>query len=588
MRLTDLTNEYTGYMLSQTRIRLVAVFFAALCVLAVGRTLYAQWVDFPAYEEIVSDQQTLPVHTTAPRGRIYDRNGNVLAVSNRAFILRADVDVLQSEQEAERLGTAIAPALGQDPAVLQAKIVAAFKAKNRSNTLAFAVPYSTLTQTQAAIEQYARDNAGSGLGRGAIMFEDLWRRSYPYGPIGGPTVGFITMMSPAASGVEAFANEALAEQPGLRIGRSRIDLIESKPTLSGADLLLTLDVNLQAYVEDRLAQAIRDTGAQSGQIIVMETHTGRILSSGTFPGYDPNNVSELAADPATIGRVRDPAVTDEYEPGSVMKICTLAAALDAGVIRPDELFDDLGRITIEGNTIRNSDGIAHGTVDLTTVLARSLNVVTVEIAQALGPEQFYRALSAFGFGNRTGIDLVGEADGIIDAPTADSWSRHKFATNSFGQSIAVTPYQLINAVNAIGNDGMLMQPFVIQQWIDAQGNRIEKRPVQLQRAISAETARIMRSIMKAATMRATPDVAPAGYSVAGKTGTAQYYVDGRIADDTIVSYVGFLPADNPRVTILIKLDQPTSSTWANKTTIGVFHDVAAQTVRMLGVPPDNP
>lgn len=575
-------------MLSQARIRLVIVFFIMLCVVAVARTMYVRWFEFPRYEQSVARQQTTNVSTTAPRGRIFDRNGNVLAVSNRAVIMRVNVGALRTEKAARNLADAVAPVLKEDAAALQEKIVTAFRKRDSSNVLAFGVPYEVLDRVNQAIRTYMADNTVGGLSTDAITHEDLWSRSYPYGPIGGPTIGYITMEPIVASGVEAFANDALSERPGLRIGRSRIDLIESRPTLSGADVMLTLDVNLQAYVDARLAEAIRDTGARSGQVIVMETRTGRILASGTFPGFDPNRVPELAAEQSTRNWIKDPSVTDNYEPGSVLKVCTIAAALDAGVIQPDQVFQDTGRVVIDGAVIRNSDGIAHGNVDVTTVLARSLNVVSVQIAQTLGVDAYYRAMHAFGFGNRTGVDLSAENNGKVMLPDSPEWSRNQFATSSFGQGIAVTPYQLINAVNAIANDGVLMQPFVIQRWIDAKGNHIEKNPVPLQRAISPETARIMRGIMKAATKRATPEVSPQGYSVAGKTGTAQYYVDGRIAEDTIVSYVGFLPADNPRVTILVKLDQPTSSTWANKTTVSVFHDIAAQTVLMLGVPPDNP
>jgi cell division protein FtsI/penicillin-binding protein 2 len=576
-------------MLSNRRIIVVAVAFSLLVLLVAGRTLYSQRVAFPNFEAAVSDQQTQPVNTIAPRGRIYDRNGNVLAVSNRAYLMWIDRLRVTRPEQVQHLANAIAPVLGRDPAALAVEIeqIVAGNA-NRVNSVAFAVPLGVVTRTQEAIDAYASRVPESGLDSLMVQPQNLWVRRYPFGPIGGPTVGFRSTMSDNATGVEAFADDALSERPGLRIGRARIDLIESKPTLSGADVVLTLDVNLQAHVEERLAQAIRDTGARAGQIIVMETRTGRILSSATFPGYDPNRVPELAADPITAGTVRDPAVTDTYEPGSVIKLCTMAAALDAGVVRPDQIFDDAGRIIVDGAVIRNSDGRAYGAVTLTDVLARSLNVVTVQIAQALGPEGFYNGMRVFGFGSRSGIDLYGEAVGVLDAPNTAGWSRQKFATSSFGQGMSVTPYQLINAVNAIGNDGMLMQPFVIQQWNPPDAPAIRKQPVPLQRAISSETARLMRSIMRDATMRATPEIAPEGYTVAGKTGTAQYYRDGRIADDTFVSYVGFLPADNPRVTILIKLDQPTSSTWANKTTIDVFHDVAEHSVRLLGVPPDNP
>ncbi|MCX6019530.1 MAG: penicillin-binding protein 2 [Chloroflexi bacterium] len=559
----------------------------ALCVLAVGRALYAQWVDFPAYERATERQQISSVETIATRGRIFDRHGNVLAVSNRAFIMRLNVAAITTTVDAARLAEAIAPVMQENPGVLRNRIDDIMQ-KRRGNYIALGVLPEVMTRTITAIEDYDQHTTDRKLTKGAVEFEEHWTRSYPFGSVAGPTVGFVTYLGDSRSGVEAFANAALAETPGKRLGRTRIDLIDSKPTLSGADVILSLDIDLQAYTEQRLSAAIKDTGAQSGLVMVMETHTGRMLSAASWPGYDPNHISELASDPAHAALLKDSAASDVYEPGSVMKLCTIAAALDAGAIQPNQLWEDSGKIVVEGRSIRNSDRRAHGTVDLTKTLAKSLNVVTVQIAQALGPDQFYRGMAAFGIGQRTGIDVGGEAAGIMRTPTNDpTWGRIDLATNSYGQGVAVTAYQMLNAINAIGNDGMLLQPFVIQQWNDAQGNPTIKKTVPLRRAISADTARIMRSIMKDATMSATPKVAPQGYTVAGKTGTADWYLRGVKQESTIVTYVGMLPADNPRLTILIKLDQPTSSPWANETTISVFHDIAARAVRLLGVPPDT-
>jgi cell division protein FtsI (penicillin-binding protein 3) len=195
-------------------------------------------------------------------------------------------------------------------------------------------------------------------------------------------------------------------------------------------------------------------------------------------------------------------------------------------------------------------------------------------------------MRAFGFGNRSGIDLGGESAGTLRTPSDEAWSKTDLATNSYGQGMATTSYQVLNAVNAIANDGVLMQPYVIQEWRDAEGTKIDKKPVQLQQSISPETSRIMRKMMRDATMGATPEVAPRGYSVAGKTGTADWYLRGIKQETTIVTYVGFIPAEEPKLTILVKLDQPRSSRWAKDTTVPVFHDIAEKAVRLLGVPPD--
>jgi cell division protein FtsI/penicillin-binding protein 2 len=579
-------------MLSKRRIRIVTSAIALLFTTALLRTVQVQVVEFPLYAQEASAQQIARVNTLAPRGTIYDRNGNVLAVSNRAFIMRVSTRNITDTIGAAHVAGVIAPALGEPADVLRTRIEAIITdARSQTRTLPSIIAYNV---TPKQVEDFKAAIIANNTTRGAryivpdtVWPEENWTRSYPFKALAGPTVGFTTLFGNNYSGVEAFANAELQETRGRRTGRTRIDLIDSKPTLSGADVVLALDMNLQAYVEQRLAKAIRQTGAKSGTILVMDTRTGKILASASAPGYDPNRVLELAANPDTARWLKDPAASDMYEPGSVMKLCTIAAAIDAGVISPNTTYFDSGRIIVEGKAIRNSDLVGHGNVDLTTTLAKSLNVVLVQIAQQMGPDQFYRGMQAFGIGNRTGIDLGGEAAGTLRTPSDEAWSKIDLATNSYGQGMAATPYQVLNAINAIGNDGILVQPYVIQEWRDADGNVIAKQPVQLQRAISAETSRIMRRIMMDATMSATPEVAPKGYTVAGKTGTADWYLRGIKQETTIVTYAGFIPAEQPRLTILVKLDQPRSSRWAKETTAPVFHDVAERAVRLLGVPPDT-
>ncbi len=569
-------------MLSKRRLATIASVISVLFLTAVLRTVQVQLIEFPSHARQASAQQIGSVDTLAPRGAIFDRNGNVLAVSNRAFVVRMDTSIVTDTLSAATYANVIAPALNQPVDSLRRRIESIIKDSHATpRTLPNIIAYNVTPDAVKALKEAIRDKHLAG-----IWEEEHWTRAYPFGPLAGPTVGFTTLFGSNFSGVEAFANRELAETPGVRTGRTRIDLLDSKPTLSGADLVLSLDINLQSYVERRLAQAVAQNGAKSGNIIVMETATGKILASASWPGYDPNRVLELAADPDTAKWLKDPAVSDIYEPGSVMKVCTIAAALDVGAVTADSVFNDPGKIIVEGKAIRNSDRAAHGNVDLTTTLAKSLNVVTVQVAQKMGAEQFYRGIQAFGIGNRTGIDLGGESAGVLRTPNEEAWSKIDLATNSYGQGMATTPFQVINAVNAIANDGWLMQPYVIQEWRDADGQVIVKSPVQLQRAISAQTSVTMRKMMRDATMSATPEVAPKGYTVAGKTGTADWYLRGIKQETTMVTYAGFLPAEHPRITILVKFDEPRSSRWAADTTIPVFRDVAARAVKLLGVPPD--
>ena len=350
-------------------------------------------------------------------------------------------------------------------------------------------------------------------------------------------------------------------------------------------MVLTLDLNLQTYVETRLAQAIQDTRATSGTIIVMETKTGAILASASWPGYDPNRAIELASK-SGAGLLRDPAVSEVYEPGSVLKVLTIAAALELGQVTTRTIFTDTGRLVINNKRIYNSDRGRYGRVDIEDILANSLNVLTAQIALDIGEKAFYERFKLFGFGHRTGIDLGNEAAGTLRTPTDPEWSRTDLATNSYGQGMTATPYQVINAINAIANDGVLMQPYIVQQWREADGEVVQKQPVQVARVVSVETARTLREVMTAATRRGTPRAFVKGYTVAGKPSTADWYLRGVKQETTIVTYVGFLPADQPQITILVKLDQPRSSKWAGPTTVPVFHDVAERACQILGIAPN--
>jgi cell division protein FtsI/penicillin-binding protein 2 len=452
----------------------MAMMITMLFVTAVLRTVQVQVFEFPDHAKEINQQQIAYVNTLAPRGTIFDRNGNVLAVSNRAFIIRMNARVITDLAIAEKYAAAIAPAINLTPDVLMQRISAVIAdTKAISPSLPNVIAYDV---QPAMIKNFRTAIAANRLTAG-VWEEEHWTRTYPFGPIAGPTIGFVTLYGDDYSGVEASANNELAETKGRRTERTKTDLLQITPTLSGADIVLTLDLNLQNFVEKRLADAVRDYGAKSGTVLVMETDTGRILASASWPGYDPNRVHDIAENPETAKWLKDPAVTDTFEPGSVIKICTLAAAIDSGLVSPNAVFNDPGRIVVEGQTIRNSDRAAHGNVDLTTTLAKSLNVVTVQVAQQMGAEQFYRGMHAFGFGTRTGIDLGGEAAGVLRTPQNERWAKIDLATNSYGQGMSTNSYQVLNAFNAVANDGMLMQPFVIQEWRDVDGNVIEKKPV---------------------------------------------------------------------------------------------------------------
>jgi cell division protein FtsI/penicillin-binding protein 2 len=566
-------------MLSTRRLIILAVVIGMAIAVATLRAIQVQVFEYPDREQAASAQQIILDPIFAPRGAVFDRNGNLFAVSSRAYLVRVNTETITDTQV---VAAALGPVLSKSPEEVRVRLQAIINdskavTPTMTNIVAYNLSPEATFQLTMALQTVAR---------GGLAIDNSWARQYPHGQIAGPTLGFVSLQPVGYSGVEGYYNKRLSAEYGGRKERSRMDLLTITPTLTGADVVLTLDMTLQTYVENRLARAMLDYQPTAGTIIVMDTHTGAILASASSPGYDPNLALDMVGTPAEK-RLHDPAVSDAYEPGSVLKVPTIAAALQAGVVTTGTIFNDKGELEISGKRIFNSDLGKHGKVDIEDVLRLSLNVVAAQIALDMGPDKFYDRFQAFGFGRKTGIDLLNESEGDFRTPLDPKWSKTDLATHSYGQGMTATPYQVINAINVIANDGVLVQPYVVQQWREADGSIVNKQPVQIQRVISPETAHTMREAMVRATRRGTPKALVKGYTIAGKTGTADWYLRGLKQETTIVTYVGFLPASHPRLTILVKFDQPKSSRWAADSTVPVFHDVAEQAVRILGVSPDE-
>ena len=567
-------------MISAKRMRVLVICIALALVLATLRAFHVQILEGPRYAAAAREQQLETKLVMGPRGAIFDRAGHLLAISQRAYIVRVNPRTIT---DTAAVAAALSPLLNQ-PAEQVRWRIEAILADQRAPTPTLETTVIAYNVTPQAAKQLAETLRQAG--RDGLTLTETWARWYPQGPTAGPTLGFINLEDAAYGGIEAYYDSRLRSAVGSRRARSRLDLITITPTQQGADLVMTLDLQLQQYVERRLAQAIQETGAARGTIIVMETSSGAILATASWPGYDPNRGLELASS-SERHLLRDPAVNDAYEPGSILKPLTIAAALDVGLVTTQTILTDTGRLVISNKLIRNAEGAAYGRVTLEDILAHSLNVPTAQIALELGADVFYRYLKRFGFGHLIGIDLSGEAIGVVRTPIDPAWSRADLATNSYGQGLSATPYQVINALNVIANDGMLMQPYLVQRSQTPDGEIIHRRPVQVAQVISKETARTVRQLMIAATRRAVPSALPRGYTVAGKTGTADWYLNGKKQDTTIVTYVGFLPAHQPQITILVKLDQPRTSRWAAHTAAPVFRDVAEYACRALGIPPNS-
>jgi cell division protein FtsI/penicillin-binding protein 2 len=358
------------------------------------------------------------------------------------------------------------------------------------------------------------------------------------------------------------------------------------PSAAGKDLVLTIDRGVQWIVEEELRSGIAKYGAKGGSIIVLEPQTGAVLGMANWPDYNPNQRSAAATD---FNRFTNVAVSAIYEPGSVFKIVTMAAGLDTGVITPTTVMTDSGYIIVGERSIYNSDRRANGQVNMTEALARSLNVITAQVADQVGRDDFYRYVRRFGFGDRTGIDLADEVPGLLKTPGSEDWSLSELGTNSFGQGLAVTPLQMVNATAAIANGGKLMRPYVVQARLDGE-QVLYAQPEVLTQAIGPETARDLTEMMVETVDTGNSAARVPGYRIAGKSGTAQIpTLAGYLKDATIVTFVGFAPADAPEFVLLVKLDQPDPaiSTWAAYTAAPVFSQVSRRLFDYLSIAPDE-
>ena len=421
-----------------------------------------------------------------------------------------------------------------------------------------------------------------------LYLEPKLSRAYPDGGLVAPLLGFVNRERDGYYGVEGYYDALLRGQPGAWLGE--LDGFGQEvpfgkrvlePPTNGADLHLTVDSRIQYVIWRELQEALGKYKAESGQILVMDPRTGALLGGVSLPSYDPNAYEH--ADPSLY---EDPMVSHVHEPGSVFKVITMAAGLDAGVVTPETVFEDTGSFEIAGVTIRNWDRAAHGSVTMTDVLALSLNTGASYVSTTLGPERFYGYLVAFGFGEPLGVDLQAEVGGRLKVPGDGRWYEADLATNSFGQGIAVTPLQMLTAVAAIANDGVLMRPYVVQRVISEEGWQ-EREPEALRQVITPETAAALRGMMVTAVEKESTVARVPGFRVAGKTGTAQIPIPGGYhPSDTIASFVGFLPADDPQLCILVKVDRPKASQWGSQVAAPVFSRVASQLVLLLGIEPE--
>ena len=424
-----------------------------------------------------------------------------------------------------------------------------------------------------------------------VVWNPHLKRSYPENALASNILGFYSFMDRENGigyyGVEEYYDDLLAGTPMEIFMPRNPYLLEELPEVpAGASLVLTIDREIQAMVEKKLDEAVEEHEAESGTVIVMDPRNGEILAMASQPRVNLNQYwkyEEEFEDKTPFNR----AISETYEPGSVFKVLTMAAAFDAGTVDEETIFNDPGRFEYGGSTIYNWNRRGWGEQTMQGCMQHSLNVCLSWVATELGKEDFYKYLQAFGIGRRTNIDLGGEEIWPLSTPDDSDWYPIQLATNSFGQGVAMTPIQLAAAVSAVANEGKLMKPHVLKAIIQ-NGKQYNTSPQVLSVPIKPETAKIINSMLVESLKEESSLAMVPGYSISGKTGTAEIPVEGVYGIElTNASFVGWGPADDPQFLVYVWIEKPGSSPWGSVVAAPVFSSITQDLVLYLDIPPES-
>lgn len=540
--------------------------FAAIAAKAIHLQVFrSQWLS-----QAAADQYEKSLTIAGKRGNIYDRNHHEMAVSIDVTSISAyPARVKNIDETAKKL----AEILKLDPRKVRQKL-----ALDKSFVW-------IKRKTTARESQMVKNSKLPGIG-----FVPEFNRYYPNTTLAAQALGFTGLDGKGLEGIEFYYNRQLkgaaskitvfedALGTGFRSENRKLD------SNSGRNLVLTIDSKIQYITESTLIEAVNQYSASSAMAIVMQPRTGAILAIAHFPTINPNSYRNFDR-----SQWRNRAITDPFEPGSTMKIFSAAAALESGNIKYNDIFFcENGAYKIGKNVIHDSS--KHGWLSLQQIIKFSSNIGAVKISEKVGAKVLYQTFQNFGFGTRSGIDCPGETTGSLSHYS--SWSEIDIGAISFGHGIAVSAVQLITAVSAIANDGILMKPYIVKE-ISAQNGQSVKRfkPQEVRRVISARTAGIVKKILQTVTTEGGTGVNAAldRYSVCGKTGTARKLdEDGQYSDSKhVASFIGFTPAEKPEIAVLVIIDEPKGNYYGGIVAAPVFKKIAQQTLNYLNIPPEG-
>jgi cell division protein FtsI (penicillin-binding protein 3) len=557
---------------ARARIRIIGALFAFFFLVTSSRAFYLQVIKRDQLEKLAERQHQKTVQLTPARGTIFDANNASLAVSIEMESCFAEPRNIEDPRES---AVKLAPILGMPQNQLQQKL---------TGSKGF-----VWIQRQLAPEVVAKVKA---LKLDGIGFVKESKRFYPNLEMAASVIGFTGLDPEGLEGIERKYNATILGSTGYMI--TERDALGRDVALDGAvvqggskgqNVTLTLDKNIQYMAEKELAKAVNDSGAKAGTALVMEPQTGRILAMANYPGFNPNVHQKYP-----IANLRNRAIADSFEPGSTFKVFLLAAAIEEGIVNARDTFDcEMGSFEIGGKTIHDTHKYAR--ISVADILKYSSNIGAAKIGARLGSERLYRYLKSFGFGEKSGIDLPAETSGNLR--NRSQWFPVDLANISFGQGVTASALQIASATSAVANGGVLMKPYLVEKITDADGNVVQQiAPQSKARIISPATAKTVTTMMEAVTGDGGTgtNAAVDGYRVAGKTGTAQkvdpvtrgYSIDKRTA-----SFVGFVPSNDPKLTILVIIDEPKTSPYGGVVAAPAFGAIAQQALCYLKVAPDS-
>lgn len=554
------------------RLGLAKLFFMILFAIVGGRAIHLQIWQGDSFKRLGERQHLKEWIVLPKRGAVLDRAGEPLAVS------------LESQSVYVR------PHRVQDPEAL-ARSLGQILTLNSADVRQKLQSEKSFVWIKRQISPAEADRVQALNVEGVGMFYEP-NRYYPQAQLAGQVLGFVNRDSEGLEGLELQYNDYIRGETGSSLierdalgRRVLVQGVEGLRIPAGGDIHLTLDMSIQHLAEKELEGTITKYRAKAGVAVVIEPFTGEVLAMANYPSFDPNNFLKEAAQ-----QRRNRAVADNYEPGSTFKTILAAAALEEGVVGKEDLFYcEMGKYAYAGKIIHDTH--AHGWLPFSKILQVSSNIGFTKVAEKLKKENYFKYIEKFGFGRMTGIDLPGEVPGLLRK--VETWSAVDLATHAFGQGISTTPMQLAMAYAAVANGGFLMKPYIVRRVLDPKGEVLtENQPHVVRRVISQKTAQTLASMLKEVTNEGGTGMMASveGFEVAGKTGTAQkadLAHGGYAAGKRVGSFIGFVPADNPRLVVLVLVDEPEVNVYGGVVAAPVFRNIARGALRHLVVAPEK-